>query len=180
MEEDELAKLLTRIFLLKSKIRSQVEALDQHRSATRNLSKPPQTKNNHETLKDLFETQEEKEQPPATLKFLRVNYNDKINWLSPNPLADEKETWITAPSIKRPTESSKTCEYCRYKEGLEEVLNILSVCGFIKKPKKEINQDFPNTTTDPLIEQESYTLHSKSMTTRSFRRKSGIEPKTYY
>ena len=161
-------------------MRSQIEAFDQRPS----INKDPSELNQQDTpdiLKNLYEImKKDKEKPPAVLKSLRVNYDNKNRWRSPNPLASEKKTWITTPPVKRPTDPSKKCKDCKYKEGLEEVLNILALCGFIKKPKElELRQDSPAVPTNFLIKQGSQRSRLKDLRIK-FRGKDGLEHEIYY
>jgi hypothetical protein len=140
-----------RIFLLGSKIKAQIEALD-YISSINGKAKLQKDQENNPKIRDLFErVTENKEKPLAILKSLRVSYNDKDLWSSSNPLDDEKEMWVNLPHAKTTDNIHRVCRDCEYKQGTEEVLNMLSVCGFIKKLSKR-EPDFPPVAKEPSME----------------------------
>jgi len=179
-----------RILLLKTKINSQIDTLDQYKPTNTDDSTSPQLQND-EIVKRLNEIlSKEKTISPATLKSLSVNYNNKSRWLTSNPLSPEKEEWISTPLLKGQTAPPRTenkCLDCKYKEGLEEVLNMLSVCGFIKKPENgQVEQESPVVSTYtieekvlPMKEKEEKKRLSKDMRIR-FTGKNGLAHEFYY
>jgi hypothetical protein len=150
--EDELRRTVVRIFFLGSKIKAQIEALD-YISSINGKARLQQDQENHPEIRDLLEKMaENREKSPAVLKSLRVNYYDRDLWSSSNPLDDEKERWINSPHTKAPVNLHGDCTDCEYKRGMEEVLNMLSVCGFIEKlSKREPEPDFPPPAKEPSI-----------------------------
>lgn len=179
-----------RILSLRSKIKSQIGTLDQI-SSINEKTKPQNDQGNPLRISDLLKKMEDdKEKTQATLKSLRVNYDDKDLWLSPNPLEDENGKWVRAQQIKAPINAEKTCGECDYREGLEEVLNILSLCGFIDKLNKGEN-NLPPFTKEPSIkplkkplierieEKKEDNDQPKNLRIK-FKNKSGLEHEFYY
>jgi len=152
--EDELTDLIKRLVILNNNLKAQIEALSQQASKGKGESEFLQ--NNQNMAKNLFKAiRKDEDTPPAYVKSLSVNYGDRSRWTSADPLASENEKWVATPPINKEKDTAKNnCANCRYKEGLEEVLNILSVCGFIKKPvSTEIE------VTDISKEQENQRMH---------------------
>jgi hypothetical protein len=58
---------------------------------------------------------QDKEKPPALLKSLTVNYNDKDLRPSSNPLGDGKERSINSSRTKTPDNLHRVWRDCEYK-----------------------------------------------------------------
>ena len=171
--EDALTDLVKRLLLLNHKLKSQIEDLSQRSSS--NKREPKFLQKNSQIKQSSFKILKKGEEtPPAFLKSLSVNYDGKGQWVSKNPLIFENENWTIIPSIKR-SNDQEICVECKCKEGLEEILNILSVCGFIKKTS-DGKVDSPAESTINLIEQNE----DISKDLRIKFRKNGSEREFYY
>lgn len=177
-----------RILLLKTKINTQIDTLDQFKpNGINEFSSGSQDEK--EIVKRLNEIlNKEKSTSNAFLKSLSVNFNNKSRWQSSNPLSSEKEEWVVTPLLKKqnvPSPNGNKCIECKYKEGLEEILNMLSVCGFIKKPDSEKSEQEMQPILDskkqisPTKGKEEEKHQSKDMRIK-FTRNNGISHEFYY
>lgn len=178
--EDELKDILKRIILLNSRLKDQLEELSKQPSNNKNEQS---LQSNLDRTRNLYKMMEKDERPPpAYLKSLSVNYDGKGRWITSDPLVSETEKWAVVPSPKRSNNQDK-CTYCKYKEGLEELLNILSVCGFIRKP--EI--DTPTASYKPMESSDESKNTQKDEQKKDprdlrikFKSQSGSEREFYY
>ncbi len=144
--DDELEDLVKRILVLNYRLKSQLEALGQQNPTSRRERES--SKDTPPTLESLLKiVKREVEKPPAYLSSLNVHYDGKGRWTSTEPPMSENEEWISVPSVKRQVDVD-VCADCKYKEALEEVLNIFSVCGFVRRFESE-RLDSPDVSKGP-------------------------------
>ena len=118
--EDEILRLIIRIFELRSKINSQIDGLNK----TMPLARDP--------LSGDLNRQEPKVEEELR-RLLKINDSGADRYCLPHE--EDREDWRLATKIHWDglTRDELQCRECKHKEGLEEVLNILAVCGFIRR-----------------------------------------------
>lgn len=125
--DDEVTHLILRILELRSKVNSQVERLN--KALTQADPPPDGSTSGHQTEPEEPTWRVERREP----QDLRSAF--KAFMASSPPLSEPREEWI--PEAIRGDEflhgERSQCRECRYKEGLEEILNILAVCGLIRR-----------------------------------------------
>jgi len=140
--EDEIPRLITRIFELRSKINSQIDRLNKAMPLAR------------DPLSGDLDQQEPKVEEELR-RLLKINYCQADRYRLPSE--EDREDWRNATMIHwdRLTRDELQCRECKHKEGLEEVLNILAVCGFIRREEEELETgtlqrsfDYPNPLQD--------------------------------
>jgi hypothetical protein len=111
---------MTRILELRSRIRSQIDDLN----STVSPAKDPSSGNSND---------QEPKAEEAMRRLLKTN-NRTTN---PYELTEEeRREWRLATTIRQDGfvgGEPRQCKECKYKEGLEEVINILAVCGFLRR-----------------------------------------------
>ena len=178
--DDELRDVLKRIILLNSKLKDQLEELNKQPLNDKN-EQPLQS--NLDRTRNLYKTvKKDEETPPAYLKSLSVNYNGKGRWVTSDPHGFETEKWSVVPSTKGNADQDK-CTYCRYKEGLEEILNILSLCGFVTKPGSDIStsshKPSKSSNEQKNVENDEQKKDSRDLRIK-FKTENGSEREFYY
>ncbi len=121
--DDDLMKLILRILKLRTKISTQLGELEDNSKA--------HTSSRSNLATDLTDI-------PAIMKSLRVNFNNEDYIFLPSTVP-AKEANHGHPDLsafkklleEREKKGELDCETCKYRECMEELLNILTLCGFI-------------------------------------------------
>jgi hypothetical protein len=188
--EDEMNELLKRLLILNYRLKSQIEDLNK-RSSTNKQEPEPLQQDSELKKNPLKVIPKDESTSPAFLKSLSVKYGGKGHWVSKDPLQIENENWTVVPSITK-SNNPETCTDCKYKEGLEEVLNILSVCGIIKKttegeivPLDKVKDVLPKIVKEDSLDEspKSQKEHKSDDSSKDLRvklKKNGSEHEFYY
>jgi len=138
-------RLMTRILELRSKINSQINSLNNTAASARAGANGIPKNREHkveEELRWLLKTN--KPECPANFKSLKINYGRANYHLVPDE--ESQGDWKLATTIhgdRLTGDDPRQCDECKYKEGLEEVLNILAVCGFIRRGEEKSEAGTP-------------------------------------
>jgi len=119
--DDDVLRLITRILELRSKINSQINSL----SSGLNKQEPK-----GEELRRLLKINGFGLSPD-------FSYREGDLHLTPDEKGHEEWRLAAMNHLDRLPSESQRCKECKYKEGLEEVLNILAVCGFVERGEGE-------------------------------------------
>jgi hypothetical protein len=121
--DDDLMRLILRILKLRTKISTQLGELeDDHKEHPLSRS---------DLAADLTDI-------PAVMKSLRVNFNNEdylfLPSVVPDNEADHRHSDLSTfkkQLEERENKGEQDCETCKYRECMEELLNILTLCGFV-------------------------------------------------
>jgi len=136
--DDEIIRLILRILELRAKINAQIDGLNNTIIPTRKTTNNDPEKREpdiEEELKWLLKTRE-LQGIPSDLRP-KTNHDEADHDYGHK---EELKEWGLATGIHEdelPRDELQQCRECRYKEGLEEVLNVLSICGFIRRDEKK-------------------------------------------
>ena len=123
--DDDLLRLLLRILRLRTKISTQLGEFQDDRA------EHPQSRS--DLVNDLTDI-------PAVMKSLKVNFNNEdylfLPSADPGTEADHRPPDLS--TLRRQLEAREKrgegdCETCKYRECMEELLNILTLCGFVPR-----------------------------------------------
>lgn len=132
--DDEIMRLITKILELRSKINTQMNTLNNSSLGKNPLNNNLSNKSEsdiEEKIRGLLKAKES--EAPADFKSLNINYEKADYHLVPD---DDNLEWKLDSTTKRnriARTHPQKCDECKYKEGIEEALNILAVCGFIRR-----------------------------------------------
>lgn len=123
--DDDLLRLLLRILRLRTKITTQLGELQDDRE-----DRPQRRTDLAADLTDI----------PAVMKSLRVNFNNEDYLFVPSALPDHEvdRQHSDLRTLKKQLEEREKrgegdCVTCKYRECMEELLNILMLCGFVPR-----------------------------------------------
>jgi hypothetical protein len=121
--DDDLLRLLLRILRLRSRISTQLGELEDD-----GKGHSPSKSDLAADLTDI----------PAVMKSLRVNFNNEDYLFLPSAIPDSEAdprhsdlSTLKKQLEERENRGEGDCETCKYRECMDELLNILTMCGFV-------------------------------------------------
>lgn len=129
--EDELAKLALSIKRKTARLKSQIEALQLFSVKRDVFTEKPTAR-----IRRLFE-EEDSFEGKALVRSISVNYANEKLWFSPTVSSGDVCDVGDLPLrlVKKNLEDK--CNNCKYKQFIEEYLQMLSIPSFMEKPKKQ-------------------------------------------